>query len=247
MSIHPTAIVDPSVQLNDKLSIGPFCQIEPGVQLGEGVVLDSHVILKSGTILKDHVHVHSFVCLGDLPQISNFNANLSGGVIIGEGSVIREGATVHKASQSDQNTIIGDHCLLMAYSHVGHDCHVGNHCTLVNHVLLGGFVHVDDFAFLSGGSMVHQFVSIGESAFISGNTVITMHVPPFVTVLERNQLKNLNLIGLQRRGFSTLEVADDHQRKRLINLLTDDRVPLGHSFHSLVTENGGKLGVLHQP
>ena len=102
----------------------------------------------------------------------------------------------------------------MAYSHVGHDTVVGNHCVLANLVLLAGCVTVDDYAFLSGGSMVHQFVHVGESAFVSGNAEITMHIPPFVTVLGRNNISNLNLIGLQRRGFSSEDIFDIKQQYR---------------------------------
>ena len=96
----------------------------------------------------------------------------------------------------------------MAFSHVGHDTHVGDHCILANQVLLAGCVTVQDYVFLSGGSMVHQFVHIGESAFVSGNSEITMHIPPFITVLDRNCIANLNVVGLQRRGFTSDEVAD---------------------------------------
>ncbi|MDR2769372.1 MAG: acyl-ACP--UDP-N-acetylglucosamine O-acyltransferase [Puniceicoccales bacterium] len=208
MLIHPTAIVDAQVCLNDSLTVGPFCQIEAGVVLGQNVVVESHVMLKKGTWLEDGVYVHSFACIGGDPQIKNLNGTFNSGVHVGACTIIREGVTVHRASEVNGMTTIGSDCLLMAYSHVGHDCQVGNGCTLANNVLLAGCVRVEDFVFLSGGSMVHQFVTLGESAFVSGNAAITMHVPPFVTVLERNRLKNLNVIGLRRRGFSTEEVAD---------------------------------------
>ncbi|MDR1254988.1 MAG: acyl-ACP--UDP-N-acetylglucosamine O-acyltransferase [Puniceicoccales bacterium] len=208
MFIHPTAIVDARVCLNDSLTIGPFCQVEAGVVLGQNVVVDGHVILKKGTRLEDGVHVHNFACIGGDPQIKNLNGVFNSGVRIDTRTIIREGVTIHRASEADGMTTIGSDCLLMAYSHVGHDCRVGNGCTLANNVLLAGCVQVEDFVFLSGGSMVHQFVTLGESALVSGNAVITMHVPPFVTALERNQLKNLNVIGLRRRGFSTEEVTD---------------------------------------
>ncbi|MDR0647088.1 MAG: acyl-ACP--UDP-N-acetylglucosamine O-acyltransferase [Puniceicoccales bacterium] len=208
MFIHPTAIVDAQVCLNDSLTIGPFCQIEAGVVLGKNVVVEGHAVLKKGTRLEDGVHIHDFACIGGDPQIKNLNGAFSSGVRIGARTIIREGVTVHRASEAGAITTIGSDCLLMAYSHVGHDCRVGNGCTLANNALLAGCVHVEDFVFLSGGSMVHQFVTLGESAFVAGNATITMHVPPFVTVLERNRLKNLNVIGLRRRGFSTEEVAD---------------------------------------
>lgn len=214
--IHPTAIIDVKAQIADDCAIGPYCIIEKNVTLGHRVVLDSHVVLKSGTIIEDNVRVHSHVIIGDDPQIVNQDFSFESGVHIGARTVIREGVTIHRASQAGQRTLIGSDCLLMAFSHVGHDTHVGNHCILVNQVLLAGCVTVQDYAFLSGGSMIHQFVHIGESAFVSGNAEITMHVPPFVTVLGRNQISNLNVVGLKRRGFSTQEVADVKQLYRLL-------------------------------
>lgn len=206
--IHPSTIVDLTAHIEDDCSIGPFCVIEKGVTLGHGVTLDSHVVLKTGTILEDNVHVHAQAVLGDDPQIVGKNFDFKSGIIVGSHSVIREGVTIHRASEEGKNTLIGSDCLLMAFSHVGHDTYVGNHCILANQVLLAGCVSVQDYAFLSGGSMVHQFVHIGESAFVSGNAEITMHIPPFITVLDRNYIANLNVVGLQRRGFSSEEVAD---------------------------------------
>ena len=214
--IHPTAIIDNTVKIADDCAVGAYCIVEKNVTLGHRVVLDPHVILKSGTVLGDGIHVHSHAIIGDDPQIVNQDFSFESGVSIGAKTVIREGVTIHRASQAGQQTIIGSDCLLMAFSHVGHDTRVGNHCILVNQVLLAGCVTVQDYAFLSGGSMIHQFVHIGESAFVSGNAEITMHVPPFVTVLGRNQIANLNVVGLKRRGFSTQEVADVKQLYRLL-------------------------------
>ena len=214
--IHPTAIIDVKAQIADDCTIGPYCIIEKNVTLGHRVVLDPHVVLKSGTVLEDDVHVHSHAVIGDNPQIVNQDFSFKSGVHVGARTVIREGVTIHRASQVGQQTVVGADCLLMAFSHVGHDTRIGNHCILVNQVLLAGCVTVQDYAFLSGGSMIHQFVHIGESAFVSGNAEITMHIPPFVTVLGRNQIANLNVVGLKRRGFSSQEVADVKQLYRLL-------------------------------
>lgn len=212
--IHPTAWVDPSVQIPESCMIGPFCVIERGVQLGTRVVLDSHVVLKSGVCLGEEVQVHSHAVIGDDPQISGQRWDFESGVQIGARTIVREGVTIHRASQPHQWTKIGNDCLLMAFSHVGHDTVVGDHCILANLALLSGCVTVEPYAFLSGGSMVHQFVQIGESAFLSGNAEVGMHVPPFVTVVGRNEAANINVVGLQRRGFSSEEAADIKQRYR---------------------------------
>lgn len=214
--IDPTAIVEQTAQVASDCIIGPYCIIEKNVKLGRRVVLEPHVVLKAGTILGDDVHVHSHAVVGDVPQIVNQDFSFESGVTVGARTNIREGVTIHRASQPGKQTIIGEDCLLMAFSHVGHDTLVGNHCILVNQVLLAGCVTVQDHAFLSGGSMIHQFVSIGESAFVSGNAEITMHVPPFVTVLGRNQVANLNVVGLKRRCFSTQDVSDIKQLYRML-------------------------------
>lgn len=214
--IHPTAIVASPIKDEQNCRIGPFCIIEEGVKLGNSVILDSNVVLKTGVVLGDNVHIHSNVVLGDLPQIINQTFNFFSGVSVGDNTIIREGVTIHRASREGQMTNIGSNCFLMAFSHVGHDTQVGNNCILANQVLLAGCVSVQDHAFLSGGSMVHQFVHIGESAFISGNAEITMHIPPFTTVLGRNSASNINIVGLQRRGFSSEEIADIKKLYRCI-------------------------------
>ena len=206
--IHPNAIIDPSICVPEDCQIGPFCILEAGIHLGHSVVLESNVVLKQGVTLGDHVRIHANVVLGDVPQIVHQTFDFVSGVNIGHNTVIREGVTIHRASKEGHETCVGSHCLLMAYSHVGHDSKVGNECILANQALLAGCVVVQDHVFLSGGSMVHQFVHIGESAFVSGNAEITMHVPPFVTVLDRNMVANLNVVGLHRRGFDSKEVSD---------------------------------------
>ena len=214
--IHPTALVDASVDISDDCVIGAFGVIERGVQLGRRVRIGEHAVIKSGTVLGDDVDVHSGVVLGDEPQIVGQGFDFESGVIIGDRTVLREGVTVHRASQPHQQTRVGEDCLLMAYSHVAHDAVVGNHCILANLALVAGCVTIEDYVFLSGGSMVHQFVHVGESAFVSGNAEITMHIPPFVTALGRNNVSNLNLIGLQRRGFSSEELSDIKQQYRAV-------------------------------
>ena len=214
--IHPTALIDVSVDVPNDTVVGAFCVIERGVRLGHRVNIGAHAVLKSGTVLGDEVRIHAGVVLGDDPQIIGQAFNFESSVFIGDRTVLREGVTVHRASKPHQATRIGCDCLLMAFSHVGHDAVVGNGCILANLALVAGCVTVENHAFLSGGSMIHQFVCIGESAFVSGNAEITMHIPPFVTVLDRNIVSNLNLVGLRRRGFSSDEIIDIKQQYRSV-------------------------------
>ena len=184
--IHPTALIDVSVDVPNDTVVGAFCVIERGVRLGHRVNIGAHAVLKSGTVLGDEVRIHAGVVLGDDPQI------------------------IGQAFNFESSVFIGDR------SHVGHDAVVGNGCILANLALVAGCVTVENHAFLSGGSMIHQFVCIGESAFVSGNAEITMHIPPFVTVLDRNIVSNLNLVGLRRRGFSSDEIIDIKQQYRSV-------------------------------
>lgn len=214
--IHPTACVHPTVCVPNSCRIGPFCVVEKGVHLGENVILDAHVVLKEGCWLEEDVVVHSQVVLGDDPQIANQDFHFKSGVWIGAQTILREGVTVHRASQEGKYTRIGKRCLLMVGAHVGHDTCVADDCILANQTLLAGCVSIQSHVFLSGGSMVHQFCHVGESAFVAGNAVVTMHVPPFTMVLERNCASNLNVVGLKRRGFTSNEVADVKKAYRYV-------------------------------
>ena len=145
--IHPTALVDSSVDVSDDCIIGAFCVIERGVRLGQRVRNGEHAVIKSGTVLGDDVEVHAGVVLGDDPQICWEKFDFESGVVIGNRTVLREGVTVHRASQPGQQTRVGEDCLLMAYSHVAHDAVVGNHCILANLALVAGCVVVEDYVF----------------------------------------------------------------------------------------------------
>ena len=116
--IHPTAIVDNKVQISDDCEIGAYCVVEKNVTLGRRVVLEPHVVLKSGTVIGDGVHIHSHAVIGDKPQIINQDFSFESGVRIGARTIIREGVTIHRASQAGKYTTIGADCMLMAFSHV---------------------------------------------------------------------------------------------------------------------------------
>lgn len=200
-SIHPDAIIADSVQ------IGPYCVIEEGVEVKEGTRLASHVILHKGTVVGKNVQIDSFSVIGGDPQYRSFNPATLSGVIIGDNTTVRESVTINRGIPEGGITVIGSDCLLMACSHVAHDCVLGDHVTLTNAVLLGGHVTIGSYANLGGAACVHQRVRIGESAMIGGNAIITADVPPFVMVANRNETAGLNLLGLKRRGFDLRTVA----------------------------------------
>jgi UDP-N-acetylglucosamine acyltransferase len=181
--------------------IHPAAIIEDGVQLGADCEIHAQAVIKRGAVLGDRVVVHPFAVIGGDPQDLKFDRATPSGVRIGSSTTIREYVTVNRSTRSGGLTEIGEDCFLMAGSHVAHDCVVGRSVVMANATLLGGHVRVGDHAFLGGGAVFHQFIRIGESVMVSGNSRISLELPPFVLVAERNRVAGLNLVGLRRRGF----------------------------------------------
>jgi len=206
--IHPSAIVSTEAKVGAGVKIGPYCLVEEDTTIGDKCVLHSHVVIKKGTHLGQGCIIHPFAVLGDDPQDIAFDSVIKSGVKIGALCQIRESFTVHRSTRENGFTQIGESCLLMAGSHVGHDCQLGNHVILVNQVMLAGHVRVGDYAFFGGGCGVHQFVEIGESVMLGGNGSYSGCIPPFLLVSGRDCIHGINLVGLRRRGFSRDEIRE---------------------------------------
>lgn len=201
--IDPRAIIDPSAQLADDVVVGPWSIIGPDVEIGEGTVLGPHVIVKGPTKIGKHNQVYQFSSLGEDTPDRKYKGEPTR-LVIGDHNIIREGVTMHRGTIQDRDeTTVGDHNLIMAYAHVGHDSVIGNHCILVNNVALAGHVHIDDWAILSGYTLVHQFCHIGAHSFAGMGTAIGKDVPAYVTVSGNPaEARSMNFEGLRRRGFS---------------------------------------------
>jgi UDP-N-acetylglucosamine acyltransferase len=201
--IHPTAVVAPGAQIAPGCVVGPGCTIGPEVVLEDGVELVSHVVLEGRTRLAAGVKVYPFACIGTPPQDLKYRGEPTG-CDIGAKTLVREGVTIHRGSVGAQGvTRVGAGCMLMAMSHVGHDCMVGDGVILANNVMLGGHVHLGDGAFVGGGAAVHQTVRIGRLAMVSGMCGVTNDIPPFGYVFGLPaRLVGFNKIGLLRRGAS---------------------------------------------
>ena len=197
-SLHPTAIVEPGAQL------GVDCEIHP------------YAIVKRGAVLGDRVVVHPFAVVGGDPQDLKFKPGTKSGARIGAGTRIREYVTVNCATEAGAFTEIGENCLLMACCHVAHDCRVGRNVVLANAVLLAGHVEVADHAILGGGAAFHQFVRVGEGTIVGGLSRITLDLPPFSMVAERDEVSGLNLVGLRRRGAARETIAELKTAFRLV-------------------------------
>ncbi len=205
--IHPTAIIEDGAQLSDTITIGPYCTIGSQVTLGDNVTLVSHVHIEGNTSIGEGTIVYPFASLGTPPQDLKFSGENSE-LIIGKNNTIREHVTMNPGTQhGEMKTVVGDNCLFMMASHVAHDCNVGNNVILANNATLAGHVIVGEYAILGGLSAVHQFVRIGDHAVVGGMSGVENDIIPYGRVKgERASLAGLNLIGLERRGFSKEQI-----------------------------------------
>jgi UDP-N-acetylglucosamine acyltransferase len=206
--IDSHAIIHPGAKIASDVKIGPWTIIGPDVEIGEGTTVASHVVIKGPTVIGRHNHIYQFSSVGeDTPDLKYKGEPTR--LVIGDHNTIREGVTIHRGTIQDRNeTTIGDHNLIMAYVHVGHDSVIGNHCILVNNTALAGHVHVGDWAILSGYTLVHQFCHIGMHSFTGMGTAVGKDIPAYVMVTGNPaEAKSINAEGLRRRGFSGDDIA----------------------------------------
>lgn len=201
--IHPTAIIHPGAELGTEVEIGPFTVIEDDVIIGDECQIQSHVYIDSGARLGRNVRISKGVVLATAPQDLKYK-NERTYLEIGEGTVIREFATLNRGTTHSYKTTVGKNCLLMAYSHVAHDCVIGNNVIIANAVNMAGHVEIDDFAGIGGMTAIHQFVKIGQHCFIGGGLRVLKDVPPYILAMgEPMRYGGVNHVGLSRRGFSS--------------------------------------------
>lgn len=188
--------------------VHPTAVVEVGAQLGVDCEVQAYAIVRRGAEIGDRVVVHPFAVIGGDPQYLKFDRATLSGVRVGAGSVIREHVTINRSIAAGGFTVVGEHCFMMASSHVAHDCVVGNHVVFANAALLGGHVAVGDHTFLGGEAAVHQFCRIGEGVMVAGHASITRDVPHFTMVAERDDVIGFNAVGLRRRGFARASIAE---------------------------------------
>ncbi len=207
-TIHPTAVVHPAAEIAEGVEIGPYSVIGEHVSIGKDTKIASHVLIEGWTVIGERNHIFPFSSIGTPPQDIGYRDEETY-LVIGDDNVIRECATVHRATtKEDRKTVIGTKNFLMAYSHVAHDCKLGNNIIMANSVALGGHIVIGDYAILGGIVAVHQFVKIGPYAIIGGQSAVSLDIPPYVSAAgNRAQLYGLNLVGLKRRGFSDAVIA----------------------------------------
>ena len=214
--IHPLACVDPAAVIDPTAEIGPFAYIEANVEIGARTKIMANASVLSGTRLGADCTVFPSAVVGAIPQDLKFKGEDTL-AIIGDHTVIRECATVHRGTASKGKTIVGNYCLIMAYSHVAHDCLLHDHIIMSNATQLAGEVVVDEYAILGGGSLVHQFTHVGAHSMTQGGTKVNKDIPPFVIAArEPVSFCGINSVGLSRRGFTKEQVTAIQDTYRLI-------------------------------
>jgi UDP-N-acetylglucosamine acyltransferase len=217
MAIHPTAVVEPGAQVDPSCEIGPYAVVGPDVVLGPRTLLAAHAVVKGHTSLGEGNRVFSHAVIGEIPQDLKYRGEPTR-LVVGSGNTFRECVTVNLGTvQGGGETVIGNGCLFMAYSHVGHDCRVGDGAIIANSVALAGHVILEDHVHFSGLAAAHQFCRVGRLAFVSGLTGVTMDVPPYcMAVGTRAELAGLNAVGLQRAGMSEEQIGRVKQAYKVL-------------------------------
>ncbi|MEC7872497.1 MAG: acyl-ACP--UDP-N-acetylglucosamine O-acyltransferase [Candidatus Neomarinimicrobiota bacterium] len=200
--MHPTALVSPKANIGQNVSIGAYSIIEDNVDIGDNSSIGNHNTICYGTKLGSNCKIYHNNSIGEVPQDLKYDGEDTR-TLIGDNVVIREFVTVNRGTAAYGKTVIGDNVLLMACTHIAHDCIVGNNVIMANIATLGGHVEIGDWCNIGGGAMIHQFVKIGQQSLIGGGFSAKQDVPPFIIGAGIPlRFVGINKIGLERRGFS---------------------------------------------
>jgi UDP-N-acetylglucosamine acyltransferase len=202
--IHPHTYIHSNAKLAENVKIDPFTVIHEDVEVGAGTWIGSNVTIMEGVHIGKNCRIFPGAVIGAVPQDLKYNGEKTS-VEIGDNTTIREFVTIHRGTRDRWKTTVGNNCLIMAYSHIAHDCSVGNNCIMSNNSQMAGHVVMSDYAWIAGFTAIHQFVKIGQHAFIAGGSLVRKDVPPFIKAV-RNPLSygGVNSVGLKRRGFRSI-------------------------------------------
>lgn len=217
MKLHPTSFIGEEVSIPEGVHVGAFCVIEGPVEIGEGTWIGNRVTIKGRVRIGRNCRIYDGAVIGEEPQHLRYEGEESE-VIVGDGVIIREYVTIHRGTRIDKmKTVIGDHCMLMAYSHVAHDCIIGKGVIMANCATLGGHVEVGDYAFIGGLSAVHQWARVGAYAMVGGLTGVSLDIPPFTIASGQHALLyGVNSTGLRRRGFTPERIKSIKRAYRIL-------------------------------
>lgn len=224
---QPLAYIHPAAKIASSVVIDPFVTIDANVEIGEGTRILSGATILEGSRIGKNVTIFPNAVIGAIPQDLKFVGEETLAVI-GDNTVLRECVTVNRGTAARGKTVVGSNCLIMAYSHVAHDCVVGDNVIISNSTQLAGEVVVDNFAVIGGGTLVHQFCHLGVHVMIQGGALINKDIPPFVKAArEPIAYTGVNSVGLRRRGFTSEQIREIQEVYRYIymsNLNVSDAV-----------------------
>ncbi|MBR5241052.1 MAG: acyl-ACP--UDP-N-acetylglucosamine O-acyltransferase [Muribaculaceae bacterium] len=210
------ALIHPDAKIGKDVIIGPFVTIEEDVIIGEGTRIDANACILKGSRIGKNCHICSGAVIAGEPQDLKFNGEYSTAEI-GDNTTIREFVTINRGTASRGKTVVGNNCLIMAYSHIAHDCILKNNIIVANATQIAGEVEIDNFATIGGGTLMHQFSKIGAHVMIQGGSHINKDIPPYAVVGRiPTVFAGINLIGLRRRGFSAEQIENIQNIYRII-------------------------------
>jgi len=216
MQIHPSAIISSKAKIESSAIVGPYSIIGEKVSIGANTVIGAHCVIEGNTAIGNDCQIFTGAVIGSKPQDLKFKGE-DVFLEIGNNNIIREYCTLNPGTSQGGKTSVGDNNLLMAYSHIAHDCRVGSGCVLANNSTLAGHVTIEDRAVVGGIVAIHQFVRVGMLSIIGGCSKVVQDIPPFSTCDGHPaRVYGLNLIGLRRKGVSRESIKQIDQAFRLI-------------------------------
>lgn len=231
MPIDPRAVVDPKAEIDPSAQIDAYAVVEQGVTIGADTHLWPHAFVGRGTTIGARVQIHPFAVVGHEPQDKAYDGAPTY-TTIGDETIIREHASVHRGTMPESTTVVGARCYLMATAHVAHNCTLGDDVVLVNGVLLAGHVSAGNRAFFGGASRAHQFVRVGEMAMVRGESICTSDIPPFTMTGPRGVI-GVNVVGMRRAGLSSEE---RHELRRAYKALFRSQRPFRDALAELAPQ-----------
>ena len=239
-NIHPTAIVGDKANLGSNIKIGPYAVVENDVEIGNDCEIGPHAVIYDGGRVGNRVKIKQGASVSNVPQDLKFDDEKSL-FLIGDDTVVREFAALHRGTKETGLSSVGKNCLLMAYSHVPHDCTIGDNCIIANSVQIGGHSRIEDYVIIGGNTGVHQFAAIGEHAMVAATIMVSQDVPPFI-LAGRSPARylGLNVVGLRRRGFNTEDI---ETIKQAYSLLYEKGMNVSQAVKLIENELGSNIHV----
>ncbi len=229
--IDKHSVVHKNAEIGAHCIIGPYCTIGPHAKIGDHTVIRSHAVIEGHTSIGKNCDIFPFVTIGIQSQDQKYIPTTVTYTEIGDRNIIREFVSIHSGTETYSKTTVGSDCVLLAQSHIAHNCKVGNHVTLSHAATLGGHVFVDDFANIGGLSAVHQFCRVGKTAMVAGMARVVQDVLPF-TIAEGHpaQMRVINRIGMKRAEYSSNEISEV---RRALQILFNQELRLEESLKQI--------------